>query len=366
MTYSRESRFALRLVWPLLASTIFLLACVDGGSGGNTSVTPDPIANDPGPTDTPPKANQGMKNTVMLYVAFYSGSQTTSFPQYPGNISVTTDSQALLRYIPSADQLDVIRTNTSYSYASDSISVYTSADRLFINDEYSTQHTLEELDPVTGSVPRNITIFEAYRRGCEAVSGDRAFYQAKTRTDLFGNVSGGEFKSVDISGIVAGATTSLYAYNSANNCKGNLVATSTALFDSSYSSGTLNFYQRDPTTAAIIDTRTVYPTNYAQYGTPLVTFDGTIAYLARQRTSDQLIELYRYAMAPALASTQLTLIDTFSAPAGYSLSFLDADDGKIALASSAGTVVVYDTATGQADGYDFGVNIYNMQILYVN
>ncbi len=106
---------------------------------------------------------------------------------YTTNIRWESSQNGVVRYIPSADRLDVMGTMTSYSYSEGYLSVHTIDGRVFLFRHRGGSSTISEIDPKTAETTGSIPIGDVNI----AIVGNEVYFREEMRKDLFDKRTGG-------------------------------------------------------------------------------------------------------------------------------------------------------------------------------
>ncbi len=354
------------LILITLLSTL-LFACGGGGGGGTTPDT----GNNPGnPAAT--------TETLQIFIKTTTGVGTTYLP---GGISLESETEYVIRLLPDTLTTSIFDRNYSPSYARSSISPYTIDDRLFIREdirpfEPSGSHNYTEygIDENNSEFNGSATVLTRFTvtdpqqlgDGCWAIVGNQYIYKNNRVYDSFArryiggdmrqitNVTNnfrGEGTSSSVICLVTGG--SLYSTNgnlfSVNffSSQGLIIAESVPLVTSTLNNWLINIR---------VSAENYNDESYLRYA-----FDKDKMYYVRYRTTDSAIEIWTVDLATRNAEP----VKIYDAVTGFPPSYFDVDDGRIVIAGSGqGNVLLLDLINGTERIFDFGVDIYGVQVLY--
>lgn len=364
--------FPLRLA--LIGLLAWLPAC-GGGSGGGESapVSSSPASPSPAPPADPAAPSE--RGQLMLYVTV-AGDSRSDYDPYTG-ITIRTNTQHLVRFIPALQQVAIVATNASADFAASSLHAYTTDDRLFLRTEREAEtatgsHTLLEQHPLSHAplmpLPGTRLMNAPYSSGigCSAVVGNRYYYRASTGTDVFGRRWGGELRVADLRQPLA-TSSLLVARDDPDNCKGALHAAAGQLYDAQVApvGGAVSLFQRDLTTGRIARTWTFTLPNAGSFrlADHRFAFEDGVGYVARRR-SDGLIQLWRIALREDPADTTAPVLLDEVLAEGLTLTHMDADDGWVAVGGNR-QVLAHDTNSARSSLYQMPFDFYGMQVLHL-
>ena len=379
----RRARAAASLRRVTLTTSLALLAALAACGGG----TPDASgATSPGPTSAPvppvtptPEPTPAPVSEVGKVILYLATSQSGStYDPYSG-LTIETSGLSVLRVVPELRRVAVVAHDSSASYANNTLAPYTVDDRLFYRSgspapEIPGIQRWSEADPMStrDGFPNGQLLQDgAIRRGCSAVVGDRYYFEGNATTDVFRRTYYGDFRVATL-GNAQAATTQLLPRGDRDACRGNLHAAGGRLYDAEFdgSTGLLQLHRRSLDTGRIVDTVSIALTDSALWGpcgsslhcNYKFAFDDGVAYFARLRTADQRLQVWRYRFGGPAAVERVH--DT-TLP-GFTLSYMDSDDGQVLLADGAGMqALVVDASSGSASLYTTAFRFFDPQILVV-
>ena len=169
--------FLILFAGALLAGTACGTSTDTGTSGTPTSTTSEAAATEPTPTTSPssthavatptPEPRPALStNQIGLFLAIHGGSSSdllrtvvtdSATGEMVGtkNITIDRDAKAVVLYLPDSEEVLVLDSYTSPSYAPHTKRPYTLDDRVFIGTKYSTSLDYAEYDPSSLQVIAN-------------------------------------------------------------------------------------------------------------------------------------------------------------------------------------------------------------------
>ncbi|VAX09473.1 hypothetical protein MNBD_GAMMA25-2491 [hydrothermal vent metagenome] len=365
-----------------------LFAC-GGGGGGSTPVADDgAAAADENNTDGNPTTTA--TETLQIFIKTTTGRSTTSLP---GGVSLESETEYVVRLLPDTLTTSIFDKNYSPSYATSSIMPYTVDDRLFIREDIRpyepsgshnyTEYGIDESGSAfdgSAAVLMQFTARDPNQLGdyCWAIVGDQYIYKnRRVREDPFTPYVGGDMRQIrgitnnffgDGTATERRCTSSSKLY-SANGKLHDVftftgpvridgVTRKTTNIDAESSLLSVDYFDSAWNFKTFLPAEDYDDESHLRYG-----FDKDNMYYVRYRTTDSAIEIWTVDNAPYAYDAEP--IKIYDAATGFTPDYFDVDDGRIVIAGSGqGKVLLLDVINGTERIFDFGVDIYGVQVLY--
>ena len=137
-----------------------------------------------------PNSLDSVSGELAVFDRVKLGQNAEQLPMVGSNVKWTTNGRGILRFVPEFNQMDVITTISSASYADSTIYPWTVKDRLFVIQDWdiswpqkNKRFNLKEVDP-NSRPPLSSTGVEAE---WFTILGDHAFYLKGIKEVLYGN-----------------------------------------------------------------------------------------------------------------------------------------------------------------------------------
>lgn len=349
-----------------LAASFVLVSC--GGGGGAGTTTPSTTNNTTTNTSNSTTSNSpGAVPTGTPVVFLAASSSSSSF--VPGfNLTLQTDTQNIIRYVPATGAATYVDSNQSPSFARSTLYPFTQGDKYFHLDVSLdiNQFFVYPMNLQTNARGSGVRVqLDPFPTRCMAVVGDDLYYR---------DPNGGAWKRVaNISTAGASATTVVMETGSTvERCTFNLGSGMGRLFDVEFvdASGTnpdsIFVRERSLATGRVLATLgsfsvTATPQNFDSYR---FAFDGSLLYMVRRSTAGQ-VELWRYDLTNPTGPMTLRSTLVPAAPVA-SVSTVDVHNGFVGMLVSAGgtgKLLTYNDVTNGFRELVVGNEFYDVQVL---
>jgi hypothetical protein len=342
---------------------MLLTAC----GGGGSSSTPDETQTT---DDTVPDTTVDITGQPAFYVLVNGSSNTSYYSEY--DLSISSDTNHILKIVPDADVVTEVAVNTSYDYATSSIVPATENGQAYIIKttglESSDDHTIKKVDPITDNLLWSKSFYSRPISNTNhlAIINNLYFFETYRTYDNMYGWTGGEFYKADLS------TDDTVVTNTEldESVEVSMLDTSLdTLYDIRKVDDQLVFRTRNLQTGeveSIVSDFTI--TDDANYESLNYSFDvdrdGKV-YMVRYLSGTTSLELWQFDFN---ADDVATLLKTFDAATinDHYVDF-DVDNGYCMFANvQTGEIFIYNANTGAEKIYDLGIELIRIEMLYID
>ena len=327
------------------------------GAETTTTDTTQPTVQTQPPSITPPPSLE--PGTIAIYF-------TQTLDSVSGNLKGLAKGKAysldwsktgygVFRYLPESEELTLAKTTISPSYAKHTIKPLTLEGSLYLATEYSTQTSLDKINPQEGET-LSTTSIPPGSDATYAILGDRVYY--RNSRDCFGtSCRGGALMIYDLN---SRQSNTLLPYGHEDNfgsfyaAGGNVYTAYNIKYTAPYDQEGWLIHRRDLDTFAILETIADY-TVYTNYEVKDFAFDGRAVYVEAYNSAGG-FELWKQDLSGGEREIIYTNIGDGTALSGLDRVLkIDADDGIILINFYKGPTILFDENTNIESKYNLGL-----------